>query len=394
MNDATPSGLLDIALLAPLVSPIREPFLGGAQAMVRDLAVGLAARGHRVTLYAARGSDPLALPGVALAEIAVDPARVRPTDFGAMRSDQPLDTSDAPDAPDAAVEEAVEEAFERAIAAIAARQPRHQLVHAHAYDEPAFRLARRLPMPVAHTLHVAAVVPEIRATLAALAPTRQPRAPQRPWLATVSRACADTYAAVCRIDEVIHNGLDLGAIPFAASPAPDPYALYAGRITPEKGVADAIQIALLAGLELVLVGGVYDQAYFEARIQPLLDGRPDQLRHLGPQPREAVWRLMGGARVALVPSLWDEPFGLVACEALATGTPVVGYDSGGLREIVSEGETGALVARGDIAAAASAARALHFSRAACRERIARHFALDSMIAAYERLYHRMLAAHR
>lgn len=378
------SGALDIALLAPLVSPIREPFLGGAQAMARDLAVGLAARGHRVTLYTAQGSDPLALPGVELVEIAVDPENVRPTDFATLRPDQP------PEPPHATVEQA----FQRAIAAIAARQPRHQLVHAHAYDEPAFRLAQRLPIPIAHTLHVGAVEPAIRATLSALAPARAPRAPQRPWLVTVSHACAATYQEVCRIDEVIHNGLDLDAIPFAAAPAPDPYALYAGRITPEKGVEDAIQIALLAGLALVLVGGVYDRAYFEARIQPLLDAHPERLTYLGPQPREEVWRLMGGARVALAPSLWDEPFGLAPCEALATGTPVVGYESGGLREIISEGTTGALVPRGDIAAAADGvARASHFSRAACRQRVERHFALDGMIAAYERLYRRMLAAH-
>lgn len=384
-DDATHSSPLDIAMLAPLVSPIREPFLGGAQAMARDLAVGLAARGHRVTFYAAQGTDPRALPGVALVEIAVDPERMRPTDFAAARPDQPLESPDA----------AVEEAFERAIAAIAARQPRHQFVHAHAYDEPAFRLAQLLPMPVAHTLHVAAVVPAIRATLGALAPTRQQRAPDQPWLVTVSRACAASYADVCRIDEVIYNGLDLGAIPFFAAPAPSPYALYAGRITPEKGVEDAVQIALLAGLDLLLLGGVYDHAYFEARIQPLLIAHPSQLTYLGPLPREEVWRLMGGARVALVPSLWDEPFGLVACEALATGTPVVGYESGGLREIVTQGETGALVPRGDITAAAdSVAQAIHFSRAACRERVARHFALADMIATYERLYHRMLAAHR
>jgi glycosyltransferase involved in cell wall biosynthesis len=379
MSDNSP---LDIALLAPLVSPIREPFLGGSQAVARDLAVALAARGHRVTLYAAQGSDTAALPGVTLTPIAVDAERVRPTNFAARRADQP------PAAPDAAVEQA----FQRVFDAIAARTPHHQLVHAHAYDEPAFRLAQRLPMPVAHTLHLDAIVPEINATLTRLAPAHRDRAARQPWLATVSRSCAASYADICHIDAVIYNGLDLDAIPFAAAPAPDAHALFAGRIAPEKGVEDAIQIALAADMPLTLVGAVYDQAYYAARIQPLIDVRPDRLRWLGPLPREEVWRRMSAATVTLIPSLWNEPFGLVACEALATGTPVVGYESGALPEIVEQGTTGMLVPRGAIAEAAAAIpAAARLDRAACRQRIAAHFSLTAFVTAHERLFRQMLA---
>src|SRR6185312_15466790 len=116
------SAPLDIALLAPLVSPIRQPYLGGAQALLRDLAVALAARGHAVSLYAAQGSDPAALPGVSLTEIEVDSARVRPTDFASPR--------DA--APTAPTDPAVEQAFERAFSRIAAHARRHDILHAHA----------------------------------------------------------------------------------------------------------------------------------------------------------------------------------------------------------------------------------------------------------------------
>lgn len=380
--DTSANSPLDIALLAPLVSPIREPFLGGSQAVARDLAVALASRGHSVTLYAAQGSDPAALPGVTLTPIAVDVERVRPTNFAAMRADQP---SAAPDA-------AVEQAFQRAFEAIAARRPRHQLAHAHAYDEPAFRLAQGLPMPVAHTLHLDAIVPEINATLARLSPAHRERAAQQPWLATVSRSCATSYADICRIDTVIYNGLDLDAMPFAATPAPDAHALFAGRIAPEKGVEDAIQIALAADMPLTLVGGVYDQAYLAERIQPLLDARPDRLRWLGPLPREEVWRQMRAATVTLIPSRWDEPFGLVACEALATGTPVVGYESGALPEIVEQGATGMLVPRGAIAEAAAAIpAAARLDRAACRQRVAARFSLAAFVTAHERLYRQMLA---
>jgi UDP-glucose:tetrahydrobiopterin glucosyltransferase len=374
------SAPLDIALLAPLVSPIRQPYLGGAQALLRDLAVALAARGHAVSLYAAQGSDPAALPGVSLTEIGVDLARVRPTDFAA-----PRDASTPP------LDPAVEQAFERAFSRIATHRPHHDILHAHAYDEPAFRLAQMASIPVAHTLHMAALDPIITAALATLAPAHQPRAPRKPWLVTVSQACAATYHDACRIDAVIYNGLDLAAIPFGSTSAPNTYALFAGRITPEKGVEDAIQIALAAGMRLTLVGGVYDQRYHAERIEPLLAGRPDQLVYVGAQPREEVWRLMAGAAVVLVPSLWDEPFGLVACEAQAAGAPVIGYDSGGLREIVAQGETGALVKRGHIAEAASAAQAYsRYNRLACRRRVASLFSLQATVTAYERLYQRML----
>lgn len=373
---------LDIAMLAPLVSPIRQPYLGGAQALLRDLAVSLAARGHMVTLYAAQGSDPAVLPGVTLTEVAVDAQRMRPTDFAALH--------DKPTA--APVDPAVERAFARAFDLIAARAPRHGLLHAHAYDAPAFQQAQALGMPVAHTLHMAALDPTIAVVLAALAPANQPRAARQPWLVTVSHACAATYADICRIDSVIYNGLDIAAIPFGATTTPDAGALYAGRITPEKGVEDAIEIALMAGSRLQIVGDVYDQEYYARRIAPLVAAHPDQVIYLGPQTRQRVWELMARATVVLVPSLWDEPFGLVACEAQAAGAPVVAYDSGGLREVIVQGVTGMLVRRGQIADAAAALReAQRFSRLACRQHIAEQFALQATIDQYEALYRRMLA---
>ena len=374
---------LDIALLAPLVAPIRQPFLGGAQALLRDLAVVLAARGHSVTLYAAQGSDPDALPGVALAEVAVDADRVRPTDFSALR-ERPRANR---------VDPAVEQAFARAFTLIATHTPQHEILHAHTYDAPAFRQAQALSMPVAHTLHMTALDPTISAVLAALAPARQPRAPRQPWLVTVSHACAATYADVCHIDDVIYNGLNIDAIPFAPLTAPEAGALFAGRITPEKGVVDAIEIALRVGVRLQLIGDIYDHPYFSSRVAPLLDAHPGAISYLGPQTRERVWQLMAESAVVLVPSLWDEPFGLVACEALATGTPVVGYDSGGLREVVAQGETGILVPRGQTNEAAAALRqASQLSRSACRQRVENLFSLQTTVERYEAFYRRMRQA--
>ncbi len=374
------SSPLDIALLAPLVSPIRQPYVGGAQALLRDLAVGLAQRGRRVTLYVAGGSDPDALPGVTLVEVPVDATRVRPTNF----SEATETTADAP------IEPAVEEAFAHAFALIAAHAPRHDIVHAHAYDAPAFRGAQSLGLPVAHTLHLPALDQNINALLAELAPAHSERVAGQPWLVTVSNACAATYT--CRIDEVIYNGIDVESIPFGETAESADSLLFAGRMTPEKGVEDAIAIALAARKRLTLVGGVYDQHYFTTRIQPLLAAHADALTYLGPLPRERVWELMSRATAVVIPSLWDEPFGLVACEAHAAGAPIVGYDSGGLREIVAQGVTGILVPRGNRDQAAHViAEVIHFNRLLCRSRIETLFSLDATITAYESFYLRMCA---
>jgi glycosyltransferase involved in cell wall biosynthesis len=95
---------------------------------------------------------------------------------------------------------------------------------------------------------------------------------------------------------------------------------------------------------------------------------------------------MARARAVLCPVRWDEPFGLVAAEAQAAGTPVIGYRRGALDEVVHDGVTGALVPEGDVGAAARAlAEAGSFDRAAIRSHAEEHLGLDAMVDAYERL---------
>jgi UDP-glucose:tetrahydrobiopterin glucosyltransferase len=382
-----------IALLAPLVSPIAPPFLGGAQALLADLAAELAARGHAVTLYAAAGS---AVPGVRIVELDVARYDLRPVRLEAEsqtleqladRADTQDDEAD-PFTPDAATYFA-SYAFLDAFRLIARHADEHDLLHAHAYDWPAFTYATLQPLPIVHTLHLPAGDPAILQALATLAPPDQP--PSRTRLVTVSHACAATYAPHCRTDAVIYNGVPVARIPFAARPDADPYLLFAGRMSPEKGVEDAIAIAARARRRLLLAGGVYDADYFAERIAPKLNAAAPSVEYVGTLSRETLWRLMGGAEAVLCPVRWDEPFGLVACEAQAAGTSVVGYARGGLREVVADGVTGYLVPPGDLDAATEAvARANALDRAACRAHVARTFSLDAMLDGYERFYAEML----
>ncbi len=392
-----------IALLAPLVAPIAPPYLGGAQALLADLAAGLASRGHHVTLYAADGSH---VPGVAVPPLGIDSTQFRPARFA--DTTPASDPTAAPDAPateddDEAYDPLAAEhdtfqatyAFARAFRAIAADAERHDLLHAHAYDWPAFAHANLQPLPIVHTLHLPAVDPAINQVLTRLAPpdpTPSSTRSSAPRLVTVSHACAASYAAVCRIDAVIYNGIDVERIPFGAQPATPPNLFFAGRIAPEKGVEDAIEIARAAGRPLLLAGGIYDRDYYDTRVAPLLV-TSDTATYLGPLDREHLWVLMSGAEAVLCPVHWDEPFGLVAAEAQAAGAPVIGYARGGLIEVVEDGTTGFLVRQGDRAAAVDAvARLATLDRAACRARVEQRFSLTAMLDAYEALYEDLLRA--
>src|SRR5215472_736795 len=158
-----------IALLAPLVSPIAPPYLGGAQALLADLASGLAGRGHSVTLYAADGS---AVSGVEVPVLGIDssqliPARIiassgRPAGLEESPGIASLDSQEDEDDDDFAGglvpldHEAYlsDYAFLRAYRAIAEHAGEHDLVHSHAYDVPAFAYSSLQPLPVLHTLHL------------------------------------------------------------------------------------------------------------------------------------------------------------------------------------------------------------------------------------------------
>jgi len=357
-----------IALIAPLVTPIAQPFVGGAQALVAELATGLHRDGHQVTLFAREGSI---LPDIVIEQIAV-PESVVPARFSGPPQERPADAGFFAQA----------NLFLDLFLRLKQRQHEFDLVHAHAFDWPAFACSTLLDqIPVVHTIHLPAVTPEINDCLRVLNQQGHPLT-----LVTVSRACAQSYVDYTPFDRVIYNGLNLSAIPYQEEVATDAPLLFAGRITPEKGVEDAIAIAEQAGVRLLLAGGIYDEDYYQQRIKPRIQG--NQVHYLGQLPHADLWRLMGQARALLFPISWEEPFGLAAVEAMATGTPIIAYQRGAAAEVLANGETGFLVTPGDIAGAVKAVHNLHtLSRARCRAHVERHFSLQSMLTAYEQLYY-------
>ena len=192
---------------------------------------------------------------------------------------------------------------------------------------------------------------------------------------------------------VIHHGLSPERYP--EGDGEGGYLLHLGRYAPEKGTHLALDIAALASLPIKLAGRTHppDVAYVAEQVAPRL-GRPG-VEELGEADPIRKLGLLRGARALLCPLQWEEPFGLVAIEAMLCGTPVLGFARGAFPEIIDEGLTGFLAEPDDPATLAQRARALDgFDRAACARRARERFGAAVMTTAYEALYRRLLARSR
>ena len=358
---------MKIAIMAPLVTPIREPQRGGSQAFVSDLARGLAGRGHDVHVYAASGSE---IPGVEVIDTGVDPESLAGTLYRA--------SGPSGGGPGEAAAAAAEAGFADAYLAVRAR--RYDVIHNHAFDAPAVRLAAALPAPVVHTVHL----PPDRAVSAAL--RQAAREGRRPAVAAVSAFQASAWRRVVPVDAILPPYPPTSVIAWSGTAGHG--ALYAGRLSPEKGAAEAIDIARAAGVPIDVYGDVYDPGYSREQIGPRRSW-PGVAVHQG-VPRATLWEAMAGAAVVLYPARWDEPFGMAAAEAQACGTPVVAFRRGGLSEVIMDGVTGFLVRPDDVGAAAEAvAKVAGISRPACRKHAEGQLDLELSLDAHERLYRRV-----
>jgi glycosyltransferase involved in cell wall biosynthesis len=360
---------MKIAIMAPLVTAIREPQRGGSQAFVSDLSRGLAGRGHDVHVYAATGSQ---IPGVEVIDTGIDPRSLAGTLYRAFTPS----AGEPGEAEPAAA--AAESAFTTAYTTM--RATRYDVIHNHAFDAPAVRLATALQAPVVHTLHL----PPDRAVSAAL---RQVAGGSRPpTVAVVSDFQASAWRRVVPVDAILPPYPPTGVIPWSEGAGQG--ALFAGRLSPEKGAAEAIDIARAAGMPIDVYGDVYDPGYSREQIDPRR-GWPEVTVHEG-VPRTSLWKAMARAAVVLFPARWDEPFGLAAAEAQACGTPVVAYRRGGLGEVIVDGVTGFLVSPDDVRAAAGAvSKVAGISRPACREHAQGRLDLELSLDAHEHLYRRV-----
>lgn len=343
-----------ICLIASSRFPVIEPFHGGLEAHTASLAHTLVARGHSVSVFAAPGSDPT---------LNVDELTVRPfrtsnaarTDVGAR--------------PDEWMQE--HHAYLGLMLELAKHgRQRFDLIHNNSLHHLPIAMAEATGLPLVTTLHTPPV---------AWIESAMSFAPPSAVFVAVSSHTADAWAHSVT-SQVVLNGVDVRR--WAHGPGGN-RAVWTGRIVPEKAPHLAVRAAHLAGIEIDLAGPIMDRAYFDAEVAPLLGRGTTYLGHL---PSHELSTLVGRARVAVVSPQWDEPYGLVAAEAMACGTPVAALARGALPELVRP-DTGALARTEDPEGLAAA---MHEASKADRSTVRHHavssLSLDRMVSEYETLY--------
>jgi glycosyltransferase involved in cell wall biosynthesis len=179
----------------------------------------------------------------------------------------------------------------------------------------------------------------------------------------------------------IHHGIDMREFQLGAGDGG--HLLFFGRIHPDKGTAEAIDVAEQAGVPLIIAGIVQDQDYFDRHVAPRLDG--DRVRYVGSVGPERRGELLGRAVALLHLVNFDEPFGFSVVESMACGTPVIAANRGSMPEIIRAGENGFLVAsRSEAVAAVEASGTL--DRTVVRASVEQRFDVGPMIEAYLNLY--------
>jgi glycosyltransferase involved in cell wall biosynthesis len=336
-----------IAVIAPPWIPVPPPAYGGTEIVLDGLCRGLHDTGNDVLLVTTGDS-----------ECPVERAWVH---------EQAVGTDSAAPAAEIA----------HAIGAYRQIAPwRADIVHDHTLVGP-FLSRRFRELPVVTTNH-GPFAGDLLAIYRAIAPFVP--------LIAISRSQARTAGDV-PIAGVIHHGLDLDQfLPGAGSGG---YALFLGRMAPDKGVDTAARIARLAGVPLKIAAKMREPAereYFREEVQPLLGGDVEYVGEVGAHEKH---QLLGDATCLLNPIAWDEPFGMVMIEALACGTPVVTTPMGSASEIVDDGVTG-YVRAGEEDLAAAVLDTSVLDRAACRTACEDRFSMQRMANDHAELYRSLL----
>jgi glycosyltransferase involved in cell wall biosynthesis len=333
-----------IAQVAPLYESVPPKAYGGTERVVHVLTEELVAMGHEVTLFASGDSATSAqLVPICPRSLRLDPECEDPYAWQ-----------------------------ELALALVAKEHARFDVVHFH-LDYHHFSLSRALALPNVTTLHGRLDLPGLAELyeefkdmpLVSISDDQRTPLPNARWLRT------------------IHHGLRLGPDTFNASPAD--YLVFVGRLSREKRPDRAIAIAGAVGMKLKVAAKIddADRAYYERELLPLFE--QPHVEFLGELDEPRKLELMGKAKAFLMPVDWPEPFGLVAIEAMACGTPVLAFRQGAMPEVIEEGVSGVLV--DDVPEAIAAMpRLLGLPRAGVRQAFDRHFTARRMADEYVEVY--------
>jgi glycosyltransferase involved in cell wall biosynthesis len=328
-----------VAVLSPIAWRTPPRHYGPWEQFASLLTEGLVAAGHQVTLFATADSITTA----------------------SLRATAPAGWSEDP-AIDAKVAECLH------IASVFEHADEFDVIH-NGFDFLPLTYSDLVATPVVTTIHgfssdkIVPVYQRYDSTCAYVSISDTDRHPNLHYAAT------------------IHHGIDFDG--FANHPSPGEHLLFFGRIHPDKGTADAIEVARRCGRRLDIAGIIQDENYFREQVAPHIDG--ERVRYLGPVDAGARAEVLGGAHALLHLIDFDEPFGYSVVEAMACGTPVIANSRGSMGELISHGTTGFLVDDTESAVAAVAA-AGDLDRPGIAELAAARFTVDTMIDKYVAVY--------
>ena len=336
-----------IAQVAPLRERVPPPSYGGIELVVSHLSDELVRRGHEVTLFAS--GDSLTL------------AELEPMCEKALRLDPNVTNCDA------------YELLE--LSQVYQRAAEFDLIHSHL---GVFTLATAglVATPTVHTLHHS-----FNADTSKIYTHHN----KQPYISIsdAQRKIDLNYVGT------VYNGIDENSYPFIVEPENPPYLAFLGRLAPEKGPAHAISIAKQTGWCLKMAGKIdkVDRKFFDQEIAPHIDGK--QIQYLGEVNHEEKAKLLGNAAATLFPITWQEPFGLVMIESMATGTPVIATNMGSVPEVINHGVTG-FICQSPEDMASLIPKALELSRYSCRKHVEDKFTVSKMVDGYEAIYRKTL----
>lgn len=341
---------LRIAQVSPLYESVPPKYYGGTERVVSYLTEELVAQGHEVTLFASGDSVTKArLVAPCRRSLRLDKNCIDQLSYHLLMLEM-----------------------------VAQRAREFDIIHYHV-DYLHFPLSRRLSTPHVTTLHGRLDIPDLvplyrefrDMPVISISNAQREPLPFANWQGTV------------------YHGLPLDLYTFR--PAPGRYLAFLGRISPEKRVDRAIEIALRTGLELKIAAKVdrIDQEYFESVIKPLLKG--PGIEYVGEIGEGEKDEFLGNALALLFPIDWPEPFGLAMIEALACGTPVIAYRRGSVPEVLDHGVTGFIVH--GLEDAVRAVEEVHkIDRARCRAVFEERFSARRMAQDYLAIYQNLLLA--
>ena len=353
---------LRIGQIGPLNLPIPPKKYGGTEKIIYSLCEGLTKKGHEVFLFAAKDSKTSAhlCP---IVEKSFWTLKSKPQEYAPYY------------------------AYQMAIVAEKAKKLKLDILHDH-LGPWSLALYGQTKIPIVHTLHVPFknkdriwTYRKLNSKLISLSFAQRKTAPDLNYVAN------------------IYNGIDLSLFPF--NQKPKNYFIWAGELSPRKGIMEVIKIAELAKIKLIIIGRIpppiqgMDYIFFNKYIKKNLN--KGNIKYLGEANQEKIGKYYKNAKAFLYPLQWEEPFGLTMIESMACGTPVIAFKRGSVPEVIKDGKTGFIVSPWDKQGKVNLKGFIQMikkidqiDRKECRNLVKENFSAERMVDNYEKTFFKIL----